>query len=146
MASRSHFCLWVSVSFLLDCFFFSFLFFNWGTGALQCCVINSFYCIAEWISYRHTHVPSLQCFPQLPPPSLEVITERWAELPMLFSRSPLSAWCRDAHIHQPKPPSSPLSHSCVHLSVLFIRVSISALQIGSSRPFFFSQRGSTSLQ
>ena len=135
MTSRSHFCLWISVSFLLDYLFFLSFFFNWGTGAFQCCSIN-LYCIAKWIGYRCPYAPSLQCFPPLPPP-VPLAYHRapsWASC--TISRFPLPVWCRAAHIHHPNLPVHALPLSRVHLPVLFICVSISALEIGSSVPFF----------
>ena len=61
--------------------FFSDLnfFFYWSIVALQCHV--SFCCIAKWISYMYTYIPSFLDF--LP---IQVTTEHWVEYPELYSR------------------------------------------------------------
>ena len=75
----------------LSCWFICFvLFFNWGTGALQCCAINSLYCIAKWIGYWYTYAPSLQCFPPLPPP-----------VPLACHRAPCWASCAIQQVPTP---------------------------------------------
>ena len=67
-----------------------FFFLSWKIGALQCCV--SFCCAAKWISYTYACIPSSLGF--LP---IEVTTEHWVALPVLYSRFSLVIY--SLHVH-----------------------------------------------
>ena len=121
--------------------------------ALQCCI--SFCCTTMWISYicvcvcvcvcvciyiyiyiyAHIYPLSLGLPPTVPISPLYVITEHWAELPVLYSSFPLASYFTHGSVFmslsfsQFIPPSP--SPSGVHKSVLYICVSIPTLQIGS---------------
>ena len=67
-------------------------FFYWRIITLQYCA--GFCHISTWISRRYTYVPSLLNLPPVshPIPSLQVVTEHWAELPVSHSRFPLALY------------------------------------------------------
>ena len=110
------------------------LIFYWTIIGLQCCV--SFQCTIKWINYTYTYIPSLLSLPPTPIPSLQVPTEHWTELPVLYSHFPLAICFIHDSVYMSKllsqfiPPS--LFPSCVHKSVLYICASIPAQQIGLS--------------
>ena len=65
---------------------------NWGMAALKYCI--SFCCRTKSMSYMYPYIPSLTNLPpQTPIPTIQVITEHRAELPALYSRFPLAAYC-----------------------------------------------------
>ena len=113
-----------------------FFFFDWYIFALQCCI--SFCCPVKWINYMYKYIPS---FLDFLPICIFLPTEHWAELPVLYSRSSLVIYFIHSSVYMsipisqfiPPPPLSPLG---VHTFVLYVCVSFSALQIGSSVPFF----------
>ena len=118
----------------------TFLFCYWRIIAFKCYV--SFCCTKKWISCMYTHIPSLLGFPpttSIPP--LYIITEPWAEAPVLYSSVSLAIYfihCRvyvSLLLSQFVLPSPSFPHS-VHRSIIFIFVSISAPQISSSILFF----------
>ena len=75
-----------------------------------------------------------------PSPPLLAVTDRGAELPVFHSSFPLAVCfthgnvCVSTLLSQPGPPSP--SHA-VSTSLFSVCVSIAALQIGSSVPFFY---------
>ena len=83
--------------------------------------------------------PSILTFPStFPIPPLQVITEHQAELPV-YSSFLLAIYFAHGSVSMSMLLSKfvPLSlPCCVHKSILYICVSILALQIGSSVPFF----------
>ena len=84
-------------------------------------------------SVTHTHMPLwLDVLPT------EVTAEYWVEFSVLYGRfSSLSTLCIAVYISQsPSSSHAPLSFLGVHSFVLYIFVSIPALQIGLSVPFF----------
>ena len=116
--------------------FFHLLFF---ISIIQCCI--SFCCTTMWISSMYTHIPSCLDPPPRPPiPPIQVITELWAELPALYSSfSQLSVLHLVVYIcysYSLIPSHSPPCPPHVHLSILYICISIPALQIGSPVLFF----------
>ena len=125
---------YVVFSHILSQFFF-FLF-NWWIIAIQ---YHAGFChTSTWISHRYTYGPSLLDLPpiaHLIPPS------------RLSQSTGLSAWCHTVNSHwlsilcrvmcmllSPFIPPSP--SPTVHKSILYVWVSITALQIGSSVPSF----------
>ena len=116
--------------FLFKCIF------NWRIIALQCFI--GFCYTTMWISHKHTNVHSLLNL--FPPPHLSSDCHRppgWA--PTQLAQLPTSYFTYgDIYVSMPisqlAPPSSPCR--CVHKSVLYIYVSIPALQMCSSVPFF----------
>ena len=106
--------------------------------ALHCCVgFCSYYRI--WLGHKYTYVPSLENLPPTPP-SLEVITEQQAELPLPHGSFPLATYFTHGSEYMSIPISqlNPLSSSPtqVHMAVLYICVCIPALQKGPLVPFF----------
>ena len=100
--------------------------------ALECCV--GFCCTTVRISCVCTYVLS---FPPLHPIP-QVIMEHWGELPVLYSSFPQAVLHGSVYTSMLPSQFIPLSFPhCVHMSVLYICVSIPALQIGSSVPFFY---------
>ena len=86
--------------------------------------------------------PLLLSFPPTltPIPALWVSAERQAELSGLYSRFPLAICCpRNLHMWQcySLNSSHPVPPAMCHTPVLYACVSIPALKIGSSVPFFF---------
>ena len=77
--------------------------------------------------------------PSHPRPPLLVVTEHQVELPVLYTEFPLAIYFTrgTAYVSTLLSPFVPLSFPhCVHKSVLCVCVSIAAVQIGSSVPFF----------
>ena len=65
---------------------------NWGMAALKYCI--SFSCTTKSMSYMYPYTPSLANLPpQTPIPTIQVITAHRVELPALYSRFPLAAYC-----------------------------------------------------
>ena len=86
-----------------------------------------------------TYIPSLVDLPPHHPiPPISVTTEHPADLPVPYCRCPLAVLHMAVHIPQSRSiNSSHLSSlTWAHTPVLFICVSILALKIGSSVPFF----------
>ena len=94
--------------------------------ALQCCV--RFYRTEKWVSDMYTYIPSSL-------DSLPVFTEHWVGVPVLWSRFSSVIYFMHSIVSMSIPVSQfipPLPS----LFVLYICVSISALQISSSVAFF----------
>ena len=117
----------------------SFFYSNWSKIALQRCV--SFCCTMKWISYMYTYVPSLLDHPPTHPHPTHLDRHRapnWApcaiqQVPTIY---PFYTWkCIYVKSNLPVRPTLPCPPR-VHMSVLYICVSIPVLQIGSSVPFF----------
>ena len=111
---------------------------SWSIIALQCCVS---FCYTTWMSYMYTYIPpSWASLPPPPsPPPLKVITEHQAELPVLFSSFPPAICFTHTDVFMSLLFSQSILHfflHCVRVSFNYSCVSIPALQIGSSVPFF----------
>ena len=121
--------------FFLENILFSY--FNWSIIALQYCV--SFPCTVKWISYMYTYILSLSDVSPTPTPHPTHLSHH---------RAPHRALC----VYSSFPQAIYFTHGSVHMSVLlsqfiplsppvctwplYVCVSIPALQIGSSVPFF----------
>ena len=103
------------------------LFSSWGIAALQCCT-------TKWTEYMRTCIPFLWALPlpHDPGPLSQQGQPSWAPRPHRDSPGHISVL-----LARLIPPSL-LPH--VHQSILYIWVSIPALQIGSSAPFFYIKR------
>ena len=111
--------------------------------ALQCCI--SFCCTTMRISYIRVcaciYTSLYPLPPTLPISPLYLITAHWAELPVLRRSFPLAGCFTHGSVFTSLPcsqsiPPSP-SPSGVHKSVLCVCVSVPALPIGPSVPFFW---------
>ena len=113
----------------------SLSFFSWRIIAWQCCV--SLCCTIT--NNKYTHVPFSCASPSHPISLLLVITEHWAKLPMPYSSFPLAVYFTHCSgymsvlLFQFIPPSR--FPPCVYKSVLYVSISIPALQIDSSVVF-----------
>ena len=107
------------------------MYFNWNIIAFQCCV--GLCSTTAWLNYKYTYIPSLlSLLPTCLPP--QVIPEHQAELPVLHSSLPLAVCFMHDRVYV-----SVLTLSlppCAHTSILHVCISIPALQIGLSVPFF----------
>ena len=130
-----------SIQTLKQCFavFLSFFFLNWSIIALQCRVS---FCCTTSISYMYTYytyIPSFLSLAHTSPPSHPLGHHRAPSCaPCAIQQPPLAALRMVVYIRQ---CTLNLSHPlpflpCVHKCVLYIRVSIPALQIGSSVQIF----------
>ena len=116
------------------------LVFYWGIIAFQCCA--SFCCTTTWISYMYTYICSLLNLPSTPsdsilPGHLLVIIILPADLPVLHSRFPPAVYFTQKLVcicqcHSPSSSSPPHPPSPMSTSVLYVCISIPALQIGIS--------------
>ena len=87
--------------------------------------------------YMYTYIASLLYLPPTPTPPPWVTTEPWAERPVLYSRLPLAVCfthgkCVNADLTVRPTFPRPYPHS--HMAILCI--SIPALELSSSLPFF----------
>ena len=91
----------------------------------------------KWISYMYPYIPSFLNFPPNPPISpLYIITEHQAEFPVLDSSFSLAILqCLYVNPMLPVCLTHPLPSSLPHVC-LYVCVSLSALQTGSSVPSF----------
>ena len=96
--------------------------FNWKIIALQCCI--GFWHMTTRISHEYTYVCSLL---SLPPTPLRCCRHP-AGLPASYH---YTWWCLHANPNFPVCPTLSFL-CCAHKSVLYIFISIPALQIGSS--------------
>ena len=116
----------------------AWLYFNWSVIALHCCA--SVYSTTAWISYTCTSFPSFLSPPPLSPvPSLEVATETQPS-PLWYTAASTSrlscTWWRVSDGAAVSICPILCFPHCSHKSILYVCVSIAALQIGSSIPFF----------
>ena len=107
---------------------------NWRMIALQWCVGVCH--TSTWISHRYTYVPSLLSLPSIshPLPSRLSASTR-LELPTPYSKFLLAVYFThgDAYVSMLLSIQPALSFPhCVHKSVVYVCVSIAALQVGSS--------------
>ena len=113
---------------------------DWRIIVLQCCV--GFCHTTVLISPECRYVPSLLRLPPTPCPipPLQAVTERQTELPVSCSNCPLAICFAYGNGYFPALPLSirpTLSFPCcVQKPVLHVCVSVPALQIDSSLPFF----------
>ena len=119
--------------------FFKFTF-NWRIIALQDCV--SLCHTSTWISHRHSMSPP--SWTSLPPPtpshSSRLSQSTWFELPASYSKFPLAIYfaCGNVYVSGLLSIHSTLFFPhCVHMSVLYVCISVAALPIGSSVPSFY---------
>ena len=69
---------------------FSLYVFSWSIVALQCCI--GFCWTTTCIRHKDTSPPSLLSLPPTPHPTHQVITEHWAERPVLYNFFPLASY------------------------------------------------------
>ena len=95
----------------------------------------------EWIKkmwYIYTLPLEHSFHPPPHPTSLDVATKHWVELLALHNKFPLAIYSAYGNVYASVSLSSPhrLPPRCVHRPVLYLCISIPALQVGSSIPFF----------
>ena len=117
--------------------------FNWRIVASKYCV--GLCCISRWISHRYTYVRFLLNLPPTsdPFPPLEVVTKPQFEFPESYSKFPSDIYFTYGSVYASmllspflSPSPSSLPSTCVHKSLLYVCISIAALQIGSLLPSF----------
>ena len=86
----------------------------------------------------HTPLPSSISYPTfLPCPVHLCLLEYRAERPTLYKRFPLvTCFTHAVHVHQSQSHNSSHTSICVCTSVSYFYISILALKIGPSKPFF----------
>ena len=125
---------WMIVFRLYLFFIFLCLFiFNWRISALQCLV--GFPHTTTWIGHKYIIHSSVSRPPTSRHPTLSVVTEHHAGLPMLYSNFPLASYFTygSGDVSMLLSQFVTLSFSSwAHKSFLYICVSISALQLFTS--------------
>ena len=112
--------------------------FYWCIIALHCC----FCYITQSESCRYVYLHPLPPEPPShlsPHPTLSIEAERRVRLPVLYSTFPLAIYFIHDRVYMSMLLSQfipPSPSSCVHMSILYICVSIPALKILSSVPSF----------
>ena len=119
--------------------FFKFTF-NWRIIALQDYV--SLCHTSTWISHRHSMSPP--SWTSLPPPtpshSSQLSQSTWFELPASYSKFPLAIYFAYGNVYVSvllSIHSTLFFPHCVHMSVLYVCISVAALPIGSLVPSFY---------
>ena len=121
-------------------FFFKLFICNWRIIALQYCV--GFCHTSAWIRHRYTHAPSILNLPATshPHPTPPGCHRALVWVPWVIQQIPTGYFtCGSVYasmLISPFVPPSPSPTHCVHKSVLYVCVSIAALQIGSSLSSF----------
>ena len=114
--------------------------FNWRIIALQYCV--SLRHTSTWISHRYSMSPPswISLLPPTPSHSSRLSQSTWFELPPSYSKFPLAIYFAYVNVYVSVLLSIHYTlffPHCVHMSVLYVCISVAALPIGSSVPSFY---------
>ena len=108
--------------------------FYWNIITLQGYI--SFCCTTKWTSYICIHISPPSCTSLSPPPHPSG-SSHWAERPVLYSRLPVALYFTHGKCVNPNLPVCPtFLHPYPHTHMPILCISIFALELSSSWPFF----------
>ena len=112
-------------------------FFKWEYSCLQWCISV---CCTMWISHKYVHIPSLLDLPRSPHPTHLGHHRALSWAPCAIRQGPISCFFYTRHCIY-VGPNLPIHLALrlpphVHMFIFYVFISIFALQIASSIPFF----------